>query len=150
MTWQQAGDQVARLAAGLLVARASSPSSASASPRAPATSGSSPTSRSCAPAAPTTTVYPSTNAEDTAYILGDSECRVVFAEDDEQIAKLTRAARPSCPHLSKVVTFDGTADGDWVIGLDDLAELGDAYLAEHPDVIEETAHGDRRPTSSRP
>ncbi len=37
----------------------------------------------------TTTVYPSTNAEDTAYILSDSECQVVFAEDDEQIAKLT-------------------------------------------------------------
>ena len=31
----------------------------------------------------TTTVYPSTNAEDTAYILSDSECRVVFAEDDD-------------------------------------------------------------------
>ena len=86
----------------------------------------------------TTTVYPSTNAEDTAYILSDSECRVVFAEDDDQIAKVTRA-RPSCPHVTKVVTFDGAADGDWVISLDDLAELGDAYLAEHPDVIEETA-----------
>ena len=36
----------------------------------------------------TTTVYPSTNADDVAYILSDSECRVVFAEDDEQVAKL--------------------------------------------------------------
>ena len=44
----------------------------------------------------TTTVYPSTNAEDTAYILSDSECRVVFAEDDEQVAKL-KDNRPSCP-----------------------------------------------------
>ena len=54
----------------------------------------------------TTTVYPSTNAEDTAYILGDSECRVVFAEDDEQIAKL-KDHKAELPHLAKVVTFDG-------------------------------------------
>ena len=53
----------------------------------------------------TTTVYPSTNAEDTAYILSDSECRVVFAEDDEQIAKLTEH-KSELPHLLKVVTFD--------------------------------------------
>ena len=86
----------------------------------------------------TTTVYPSTNAEDTAYILSDSECRVVFAEDDEQIAKL-KDNRAELPHLAKIVTFDGTTDGDWVIGLDDLGALGDTYLAEHPGVIEETA-----------
>src|SRR3954454_7012489 len=86
----------------------------------------------------TTTVYPSTNAEDTAYILGDSECRVVFAEDDDQIAKL-REHRNDLPHVLKVVTFDGRTDGDWVIDLDELAELGAACLAERPDVIEETA-----------
>ena len=60
----------------------------------------------CAGAA-TTTVYPSTNADDVAYILGDSECRVVFAEDAEQVEKLPRAA-PSCRTSSKVVLFDGT------------------------------------------
>ena len=43
----------------------------------------------------TTTVYPRTNAEDTTYILCDAECRIVFAEDDEQVAKLTEH-RPSC------------------------------------------------------
>ena len=48
-----------------------------------------------------------TNAEDTVYILGDSESRVVFAEDDEQLAKLT-AHRAELPHVTKVVTFDGT------------------------------------------
>ena len=80
---------------------ASSPSSGSASPPAPATSGSWPTSRSCAPRGATTTVYPSTNAEDTAYILGDSECRVVFAEDDEQIAKLTAHRKSELPHLTQ-------------------------------------------------
>jgi long-chain acyl-CoA synthetase len=88
----------------------------------------------------TTTVYPSTNAEDTAYILSDSESRYVFAEDDTQIAKL-REHKGELPHLAKVITFDGTADGDWVISLDQLAELGAAYLAEHPGVIAEKAAG---------
>ena len=41
----------------------------------------------CAGAA-TTTVYPSTMTDDVAYILSDSECHIVFAEDDAQIAKL--------------------------------------------------------------
>ena len=38
-----------------------------------------------------------------------------------------------------MVTFDGTADGDRVITMDALAELGDAYLAEHPGAIEAIA-----------
>jgi long-chain acyl-CoA synthetase len=137
VTWRQAGDIVERLAAGLL------------------SLGIQPEQRvgiasatryewiladlaiMCAAGA-TTTVYPTTNAEDTTYILSDAECRVVFAEDDEQIAKLV-SNKAELPHVGKVVTFDGKSDGDWVIGLDDLAKLGDAYLAEHPGVVEETA-----------
>lgn len=91
----------------------------------------------CAGAA-TTTVYPSTNAEDTAYILADSDSQVVFAEDDEQIAKLVER-RGELPHVSKVVAITGGADGDWVISLDDLKQLGTTYLAEHEGVIEERA-----------
>src|SRR5919107_1782144 len=86
----------------------------------------------------TTTVYPSTNAEDTVYILGDSESRVVFAEDDEQVAKLT-AHRSELPHVMKVITFEGASDGDWVISLEDLAALGAKTLAEQPDVVRTTS-----------
>lgn len=137
VTWRQAGDVVEKLAAGLL--------SLGIQPeqRVGIASGTryewilADLAVMCAGGA-TTTVYPSTNSEDTAYILGDSESRVVFAEDDDQIAKL-KEHRNELPHLSKVVTFDGTTDGDWVIGLDDLAKLGEAYLAEHPGVVEETA-----------
>src|SRR3954468_20805201 len=137
VTWAEAGEQVSRYAAGLL--------SLGLQPeqRVGIASGTryewilADLAVMCAGGA-TTTVYPSTNTEDTAYILSDSECRVVFAEDDEQIAKLT-GDKAELPHLAKVVTFDGTADGGWVIGLDDLAKLGDAYLAEHPGVVEETA-----------
>jgi long-chain acyl-CoA synthetase len=94
----------------------------------------------CAGAA-TTTVYPSTNAEDTAYILADSDSKIVFAEDDSQLKKLTEQ-RSELPNLTKVVIFDGgedRADGDWVMTLDDLADQGAKYLAEHPSCLRTVA-----------
>jgi long-chain acyl-CoA synthetase len=139
VTWKQAGDDVSRVAAGLLSLGIQSEQ------RVGIVAGTryewilADLAIMCAGAA-TTTVYPSTNEEDTAYILSDSECQVVFAEDDTQIAKLT-ARRSELPHVHKVVTFDGATDGDWVIGLADLEKLGDAYLAEHLGVIEATAKG---------
>jgi long-chain acyl-CoA synthetase len=84
--------------------------------------------------AATTTVYPSTIAGDVAYIVGDSDSHVVFAEDDVQIAKL-RDNRADLPALSRVVTFDGTPDGEWVIGLDDLERLGEDLLKHQPDAV---------------
>ena len=135
VTWRETGDKVTRLAAGL-VALGVEPEQRV---------GIASTTRfewiladlaiMCAGAA-TTTVYPSTIDDDVAYILADSESRVVFAEDDAQIAKLV-AHRAELPHLSKVVTFDGNTDGDWVIGLDDLERLGEEQLAKDPAVIEQ-------------
>ena len=136
VTWKQAGELVEKLAAGLLALGIQSEQRVGIAASTRYEWILADLAIMCAAGA-TTTVYPSTNAEDTAYILSDSECRVVFAEDDEQIAKL-KEHRNELPHLAKIVTFDGTTDGDWVIGLDDLAALGEAYLAEHPGVVEET------------
>ncbi len=135
ITWRQAGDRVAALAAGLLSLGLESEQRVGivASTRYEWIFAD--LAVMCAAGA-TTTVYPSTNAEDTAYILSDSESRFVFAEDDEQVAKL-RERKNELPHLDKVITFDGATDGDWVISLDDLAALGASYLAEHPGVIAE-------------
>jgi long-chain acyl-CoA synthetase len=89
--------------------------------------------------AATTAIYPTTSESDVTYIVADSQSRIVFAEDDVQIAKL-RASRYSLPELIKVVTFDGTADGDWVISLADLERLGAAHLAEAPSVLDDRIH----------
>ncbi|MFT4298304.1 MAG: long-chain fatty acid--CoA ligase [Aeromicrobium sp.] len=89
-----------------------------------------------AAAGATTTVYPTTVAADVAYILSDSGSVIVFAEDDDQIAKLVEK-KSELPEVAKVVTFDGQADGDWVITLADLEKVGEAYLADHPDIVEE-------------
>jgi len=86
--------------------------------------------------AATTAIYPTTSESDVTYIVADSQSRIVFAEDDAQIAKL-RAHRSSLPDLVKVVTFDGTTDGDWVISLADLEQLGAAQLEKAPSVVDD-------------
>ena len=141
VTWQETGAEVSRLAAGLLALGIEMEQRVGIASNTRYEWILADLAIMCAGAA-TTTVYPSTNAEDTAYILSDSECRVVFAEDDEQIAKL-QDSKAELPHLVKVVTFDGAADGDWIIGMEDLAKLGEEYLAEHPDVIKEKAEAIR-------
>ncbi|MBB1245367.1 long-chain fatty acid--CoA ligase [Streptomyces durbertensis] len=100
----------------------------------------------CAGAA-TTTIYPSTNAEETAYILADSQSRVLFAEDAEQLAKV-RERRAELPDLRHVVVIDpnGEADGGadepegFVLTLDELIERGKAYLEKHPDAVRDTVN----------
>ena len=86
--------------------------------------------------AATTTIYPTTSESDVTYIAHDSQSRIVFAEDDAQIAKF-RANRSALPEVVKVVTFDGTPDGDWVISLADLEQLGAAHLAQTPSVVDD-------------
>ena len=89
----------------------------------------------CAGAA-TTAVYPSTGGGEVAFILSDSDSRIVFAEDDAQIAKL-RAQRDRLPNLLRVVTFDGAADGEWVLSLKDLQALGARYLIDNPTAVDD-------------
>jgi long-chain acyl-CoA synthetase len=81
-----------------------------------------------------TTVYPSTSADDVAFIVSDSGSCIVFAEDETQVAKL-RKGRDQLGAVRKVVVVDGlpqAGDGDWVMSLSDLESLGETYLAEHP------------------
>ena len=88
-----------------------------------------------AAAAATTTVYPSTAAEDIAYILADSASRIVFAEDDDQVKKLLEM-RDQLPEVAHVVTFEASSIADeWVTSLSDLQERGAALLKEQPDVV---------------
>ncbi|WP_181795094.1 long-chain fatty acid--CoA ligase [Streptomyces sp. WELS2] len=86
----------------------------------------------------TTTIYPQTNADESAFILSDSESRVLVAEDAAQLAKAV-AKRPELPALAKVVVIDpaGVETGDWVISLAELEERGAAYLEQHPQLIKE-------------
>lgn len=135
VTWQQVGERVTNLAAGLIalgIAPEDRVALASAT-------------RyewvlvdfaiMCAGAA-TTTVYPTTNAPDVAYIVANSGSRVVVAENQTQLDKLI-AHRAELPDVGKVVVIDGNGDGDWVISLADLDLLGKQLLADAPEAVNE-------------
>ncbi|WP_133911713.1 AMP-dependent synthetase/ligase [Streptomyces sp. NBC_00582] len=92
----------------------------------------------CAGAA-TTTIYPQTNAEESAYILSDSESRVLIAEDAAQVAKAVEK-RAELPELTHVVVLDpaGVDTGeDWILTLDELEKRGAARLEQEPGLIKE-------------
>jgi long-chain acyl-CoA synthetase len=156
VTWGQTGDRVRRIAAGL-IALGVEPEQ-----RVGIASGTRyewilADLAIMSSGAATTTVYPSSMAEDVAFILGDSDSHVVFAEDGRQVAKL-RERRSDLPALSKVVVFDAgaggaaagdpkadgaSADDNWVITLDELESLGATLLDGEPDVVEQRIAGTR-------
>ncbi|MGW0883801.1 AMP-dependent synthetase/ligase [Streptomyces sp. NPDC002671] len=90
----------------------------------------------------TTTVYPQTNADESAFILSDSESRVLIAEDAAQLAKALQT-RAELPDLTKVVVVDpaGVETNDWVTTLAELEQRGAAYLEKHPELIKERVGG---------
>ncbi|MFB7862428.1 MULTISPECIES: AMP-dependent synthetase/ligase [unclassified Streptomyces] len=92
----------------------------------------------CAGAA-VTTIYPQTNAEESAFILSDSDSRVLIAENAAQLAKAVEC-RADLPKLHHVVVIDAegadTSD-EWVLTLADLEARGKAYLEKHPEVVKE-------------
>ncbi|MEU5217165.1 long-chain fatty acid--CoA ligase [Streptomyces sp. NPDC020807] len=93
----------------------------------------------CAGAA-ATAVYPTTNADETAYILADSDSRAIFAEDVTQLEKVV-AHKGDLPSLRHVVLFDAPAElpraeGLEILTLAELEKRGAALLAERPDAVE--------------
>ncbi len=91
----------------------------------------------CAGAA-TTTVYPQTNADESAFILADSASKVLIAEDATQLAK-AQEKRAELPELTHVVVIDpaGVESGEGVLTLAELEQRGAAYLEKNPDLIKE-------------
>ncbi|MFI5545729.1 AMP-dependent synthetase/ligase [Streptomyces sp. NPDC051815] len=90
-----------------------------------------------------TTIYPSTNADESAFILADSESRLLIAEDGAQLAK-ARERRADLPKLRHVVVMEAAdavpVEGDpegWVLSLADLEAKGREHLAKHPEAVDE-------------
>ena len=72
----------------------------------------------------TTTIYPSNTPDECAFIISDSDTRFVFAESDEQVAKLLQI-KDRIPTVDKVIVFQGTpSEDEWVITLDQLSQKG--------------------------
>jgi long-chain acyl-CoA synthetase len=135
LTWQQTKDKVFELAAGMLSL------GMGLEDRVAIASGTriewvlADLAIMCAGGA-TTTVYPTTQHEDVAFILADSETKIVVAEDDDQVAKVLDHLA-GLPHLVKIIQIDGRTEHDAVIGWDEFAELGRRHLAENPSAVDD-------------
>ncbi len=86
----------------------------------------------------TTTVYPTTEAEDAAYIVRDSGSRILVADNPEQATKIDGVELPDLTH---VVLLDGEPNSGAAVPqltLADLERIGAETLATEPDLIETT------------
>ena len=76
-------------------------------------------------------IYHTNAPEECAYVLGDSDARVVFCEDAEQLAKVLDV-RGECPRLEHLVLIEGTSAD--AMSLNDLkargADVPDAAVDE--------------------
>jgi long-chain acyl-CoA synthetase len=93
--------------------------------------------------AATTTVYPSSTAEDCAFILSDSETCIAFVEDLSQLGKL-KDHRAEMPTLRKLVLIEGAVppeEREWVVSLEQLEDAGAAFLAKSPKAVDEQVAG---------
>jgi len=91
----------------------------------------------------TTTIYPSNTAEDCVFIINDSEAVFVFAENDDQVRKLS-PRRGELRTVKKVIVFDGAPSADgWVMTLEQLTELAGKSDAREPASFEAIARAVR-------
>jgi long-chain acyl-CoA synthetase len=84
----------------------------------------------------TTTVYPSSTAEECAFILTDSETKYCFVEDAKQLAKIEKL-----PGVQKFILIDGASTSDRVITLAQLEQKGGELLAKDPRAVEDVVAG---------
>ncbi len=135
VTWRQVGDRVDNIAAGL-VSLGIQPEDRVALASGTRYDWVVADFAILASGAATTTVYPTTNAEDVAYIVANSGSRIVIAEDQTQVDKL-RSHRDDLPDVERVVVIDGHGDGEWVITLTELEDLGRNTLTEAPTTVDD-------------
>jgi len=87
-------------------------------------------------------IYPTDAASQVHYLCEDSRTRVLFVEDDEQLDKALEV-RSQLPLLRKIIVFDmeGLRElrDEGVISLHALREAGRAWLAQHPGCVEQHA-----------
>jgi long-chain acyl-CoA synthetase len=83
-----------------------------------------------------TTVYPTTEPEDTSFIVSDSGSKILIAENAKQALKIAGAETA----VTKVVLIDGPADAGATppqITLAELEQLGADALTRNPGLIDE-------------
>lgn len=84
-------------------------------------------------------IYPTSSAEQAAYVLNDSESSILIVENEEQLDK-AMAIRAACPALRWIIVIDrkglsGFSDPQ-VLDFATLLVKGEAYAQSHPGLFE--------------
>jgi long-chain acyl-CoA synthetase len=135
LSWSQTKDKVFELAAGLLALGVQPEDRAAIASNTRMEWILADLAIMCAAGA-TTTIYPSTQHEDVGYILADSQSKVVFAEDELQVAKVLDHL-DELPQLITIVQLDGKVDHPKVIDWADLEKQGREYLDANPTAVDD-------------
>ena len=80
-------------------------------------------------------IYPTSSPAEIAYILRDSETKLLLSEDEEQLAK-TRDLEHDLPSLERVIGIDVPGGGGT---LDDVAAAGRTWGSSHPEAVARAA-----------
>jgi long-chain acyl-CoA synthetase len=89
----------------------------------------------------TVPVYQTSSSEQVAYVLGHSEARICFVENEEQYSKVLRV-RDELPKLDHIVVFDPPDDFDgrpFACSFAHLCDMGRRRLAREPELYETRA-----------
>ena len=89
-------------------------------------------------------VYPTYQSNQVAYTLGDSNCRFLFVEDEEQLDKFLDV-EPELPNIEKVIVFDWKGlrglQHDKVMPIERLYTLGQEFGRGREGLIEKIVDG---------
>lgn len=135
LTWREAGDEMIKLAAGL-VSLGLQPEDRVAIASSTRLEWILADAAVMLAGGANTTIYPSTADSDFGFILSDSGARFLVAENAKQADKAMHQ-RDQLPDLVKAILIDGEGDGDFTISWAQLSQLGVELLAKEPKVIEE-------------
>jgi long-chain acyl-CoA synthetase len=86
-------------------------------------------------------VYPTNPAAEVGYLLGDSEAKVIVAEDQEQVDK-TFEVLDQTPSLQRIVYLEPRGirhryEHELLMSWEEFLELGRAHREEHPEALDE-------------
>ena len=146
VTWSDVREAAYRLAAGL-IALGIGPEDRVAVARPPATSGCSPTSVHVRRRGHHDDL-PHHHATDVSYILSNSGAGSSSPRTTHR-SQAARAPVADIPQVTRIVTFDGSADGDWVISLSSLEQLR-RRAAGHQLRVPSTSGSTRSPPNGWP
>jgi long-chain acyl-CoA synthetase len=132
-TWREAGDEMTRLAAGLL-ALGLEPEQRVAIASNTRVEWVLADGAVMLAGGANTTIYPSTAEEDFAYIMNDSGARFLVAEDQAQADKALNQIE-QIPALEKIIVIEGQGDGERVLSWAEAEALGAQSLVADPDVV---------------